>query len=98
MHVHCTCIAHFDDPHIRKASGKCNAYSYLLQRLSIAVQCGNAASVMDSVGQHAVEDFFLYRFISIVTYCALFMLTFIILLLQITDTLVNNITLIYFSL
>ena len=55
--------------------------------LSVAVQCGNAASSMDSVGQHAVVDFFLYLFTSIVTYCALFMLTFIILLLQITDTL-----------
>ena len=31
--------------------------SYLLQRLSVAVQCGNAASVMGSVGQHSVEDF-----------------------------------------
>ena len=37
--------------------------------------------------QHAVVDFFLYLFTSIVTYCALFMLTFIILLLQIIDTL-----------
>ena len=33
---------------------------------------------------HAVVD---YLFTSIVTYCAFFMLTFIILLLQITDTL-----------
>ena len=47
----------------------------------------NAASIMDSVGQHAVVDFFLYLFTGIVTYCALFMLAFIILLLQITDTL-----------
>ena len=47
----------------------------------------HAASIMDSVGQHAVVDFFLYLFTSMVTYCALFMLTFIILLLQITDTL-----------
>ena len=66
------------DHHLRLASGECNAYSYLLQRLSVAVQCGNAASIMDSVGQHAVVDFFLYLFTSIVTYCALFMLTFII--------------------
>ena len=36
---------------------------------------------------HAVVDIFLYLFTSIVTYCALFMLTFIILLLQITDML-----------
>ena len=34
-----------------------------------------------------IDFFFLYLFTSIVTYCALFMLTFIILLLKITDTL-----------
>ena len=44
---------------LRQASGECNGYSYLLQRLSVAVQRGNAASVMGSVGQHAVEDFIL---------------------------------------
>ena len=30
---------------LKQASGECNAYSYLLQRLSVAVQRGNAASV-----------------------------------------------------
>ena len=83
------------DHHLRQASGECNVGSYLLQRLSVAVQCGNAASIMDSVGQHAVVDFFLYLFTSIVTYCALFMLTFIILLLQITDTLDKTLLIIY---
>ena len=29
---------------LKQASGECNAYSYLLQRLSVAVQRGNAAS------------------------------------------------------
>ena len=43
---------------IKQASGECNAYTYLLQRLSVAMQQGNAASVMDSVDQHAVEDLF----------------------------------------
>ena len=43
---------------LKQTSGECNAYSYLLQRLSVAVQRGNATSVMGSVDQHAVEDFF----------------------------------------
>ena len=45
-------------------------------------------AIMDSVhGPACSVRLFLYLFTSIVTYCALFMLTFIILLLQITDTL-----------
>ena len=44
---------------LKQTSGECSTNSYLLQRLSVAVQRGNAASVMGSSGQDAVEDFFL---------------------------------------
>ena len=37
--------------HLKLASGESSAYPFLLQRLSGAVQCGNAASVMGSLAQ-----------------------------------------------
>ena len=42
---------------LKQTSRECNAYSYmyLLQRLLVAVQQENAASIMGSVGQHSVE-------------------------------------------
>ena len=55
------------------------------------MQCRLLLATKASQLQYNVEMllllWILYRFISIVTYCALFMLTFIILLLQITETL-----------
>ena len=43
-HVHSHCdIRREIDHHLRQASGECNAYSYLLQKLSVAVQCGVTA-------------------------------------------------------
>ena len=42
---------------LRQATGEINS-SYLLQRLSIAVQRGNMASVMGSIGHSADTDFF----------------------------------------
>ena len=44
--------------HLRQASGEINSSSYLLQRLSIAVQRGNTAPVMGSIGHSADMDFF----------------------------------------
>ena len=43
---------------LKLASGESSAYPFLLQRLSGAVQCGNAASVMGSVGSEQTEEFF----------------------------------------
>ena len=43
---------------LRQASGEINSSSYLLQRLSIAVQRGNTAPVMGSIGHSADMDFF----------------------------------------
>ena len=40
------------------ASGENGAYLFLLQRLSVAIQGGNAASVMGSLGSEQVENFF----------------------------------------
>ena len=42
------------------ASGESSAYTFLLQRLSVAVQHGNAdaACVMGSLGSEQMEDFF----------------------------------------
>ena len=42
---------------LKLASGESSAYPILLQSLSVAVQCGNAASVMGSLGSEQ-EDFF----------------------------------------
>ena len=44
--------------HLKLASGENSAYPFLLQRLSVAVQCGNAASVMCSLGSEQTEDSF----------------------------------------
>ena len=43
---------------LRQATGEINSSSYLLQRLSIAVQRGNMASVMGSIGHSTDMDFF----------------------------------------
>ena len=46
--------------HLKLASGESSAYPFLLQRLSVAVQHGNAdaACVMGSLGSEQTEDFF----------------------------------------
>ena len=44
--------------HLCQALGEINSSSYLLQRLSIAVQHGNMASAMGSIGHSADMDFF----------------------------------------
>ena len=43
---------------LHQATGEIDSSSYLLQRLSIAVQRGNMASVMGSIGHSADMDFF----------------------------------------
>ena len=43
-----------------QATGEINSSSYLLQRLSTAVQRENMASVMGSIGHFADMDFFCY--------------------------------------
>ena len=43
--------------HLKQTPGECNAYHYLLQRLSGEVQRENATSVVGSVGQDAVDNF-----------------------------------------
>ena len=43
---------------LKLASGESSAYPLLLQRLSVAVQHGKAASVMGSLGSEQMEDFF----------------------------------------
>ena len=39
------------------ASGESSAYPFLLQRLSVTVQCGNAGSVVGSLDSEQMEDF-----------------------------------------
>ena len=43
---------------LKLASGESSAYPLLLQRLSVAVQHGNAASVMGSLGSEQTENIF----------------------------------------
>ena len=43
---------------LKQTSGECNAYSCLPQRLSVAVQRGNATSVMSSVARMQWKTFF----------------------------------------
>ena len=43
---------------LRQAAGEINSSSYLLQCFSIAVQCGNMASVKESIGHSADMEFF----------------------------------------
>ena len=41
---------------IKQRTGEVKARSYLLQRLSVAVQRGNATSVLGTIGGHSVQD------------------------------------------
>ena len=43
---------------VRQCTGEVKARAYLLQRLSVAVQRGNAASVLGSVGGQSEPDLF----------------------------------------
>ena len=43
---------------LRQVTGEINSSSYILQRLSIAVQRGNMASIMGYIGHSADMDFF----------------------------------------
>ena len=42
---------------LRQVSGESNSTTYLLQRLSVAVQRGNAASVLGSIGGSGPQGF-----------------------------------------
>ena len=46
-----------------------NSYTYLIQRLSVAMQRGNAASVLGSAGNMDPHDFFEVCYYFIVLYC-----------------------------
>ena len=48
---------------LRQVSGEANSFAYLTQRLSVAVQRGNAASVLEAI---KVDRDFLYKFCCIV--------------------------------
>ena len=50
---------------LKLASGENSAYPFLLQRLSVAVQRGNAASVM---GSEQAEDFFCVTYVFVISY------------------------------
>jgi len=41
---------------ITESTGELRATEYLLQRLSVAIQRGNAASVLGSVGQESADS------------------------------------------
>ena len=42
---------------LRKVSGEANSYAYLTHRLSVAVQRGNAASVLGTMKDNDDEEF-----------------------------------------
>jgi len=41
---------------ITESTGEHRAMEYLLQRLSVAIQCGNAASVLGTVGVESADS------------------------------------------
>ena len=43
---------------LRQVSGEANSFAYLTQRLSVAVQCGNAASVLGTMKMSSQEEEF----------------------------------------
>ena len=48
---------------LRQVSGEANSFAYLTQRLSIAIQRGNAASVLGTMKMGSQEEeFFLYKY------------------------------------
>ena len=44
---------------LRQVSGEANSFAYLTQRLSVAIQCGNAASVLGTIKMDSEEEEFL---------------------------------------
>ena len=44
---------------LRTASGDKRAKDYLLQRISIAIQRGNAACILGTLGKNRIDDFYL---------------------------------------
>ena len=54
---------------LRQVSGEANSYAYLTQRLSVAVQRGNAASMSGTMMVDSEDkEFFLYKF-GCIAYC-----------------------------
>jgi len=44
---------------MRNASGESRSKDYLLQKISIAIQRGNAACILGTLGRNRVDDFYL---------------------------------------
>ena len=44
---------------MKKASGEAKSKEYLLQRISIAIQRGNAACILGTLGKNRIDDFYL---------------------------------------
>lgn len=44
---------------IRAASGESRSTDYLLQKISIAIQRGNAACILGTMGRNRVDEFYL---------------------------------------
>ena len=65
---------------LRQATGEINSSSYLLQRLSIAVQRGNMTSVMGSTGHsaHLLYMYYLFIYLFIYNYIYIIIIVFII--------------------
>ena len=53
---------------LKLASGESSTYPFLLQRLSVAVQRGNVASVMGSLGSEQAEDFLGVTYVFVISY------------------------------
>ena len=53
---------------LRQVSGEANSFAYLTQRLSVAVQQGNAAAVLGAMKVDSEDEEFLYKFCRIVLY------------------------------
>jgi len=44
---------------MKKATGEAKSKDYLLQRISIAIQRGNAACILGTLGKNRIDDFYL---------------------------------------
>ena len=53
---------------LRQVSGEANSFAYLTQRLSAAVQRGDAASVLGTLKMDSQEEEFLYKYCNVVLY------------------------------
>ena len=73
-HFHFACVVHVHRPRtadflkqwghqLRQVSGEANSFAYLTQRLSVAVQRGDAASVLGTMQVDSEdEEFFLHKY------------------------------------